>query len=441
MKIAAYFPLIFLFPEPQLAFQGWAQPGATVTSGPRPGPHRGRGSGLPPLPVASFVQEVGSEIISELPPLTRVFPFISWVFVTRKEARKIFSAIGDHVEISALGVLIMAASLLPMVVRLLNEFVRRLVGVPDRRDYETTKTYHIARHIGQALAGAAAFLFLEILSTVLQKGLSVPITSPFVKTMSSDFNVVYFTIHSMFRFRWCKNALLKKFLRTKPYEIINFCKIVTNLALYVVTSIMITEQLSETLSKKSGKYLSALLGFGGVGTIAFSLASKDLAAKVISGLQLLLLSPFKSGDDIHSKDGILGTVEKQNLFSTSVRGNDEISVDIPNSLIDNQTIMNLSRAQKSQVKQTIRYKYDSIDKIPDLVKSIKSEIELTCPELITDGSRPFRVHWDAFEKGCLDISIDCRFRIPPGTDAYYDNRQSMLEAIAKASKKCGVTYA
>jgi small-conductance mechanosensitive channel len=121
-------------------------------------------------------------------------------------------------------------------------------------------------------------------------------------------------------------------------------------------------------------------------------------------------------------------------------GPDEISIKIPNCQMANQQVSNISRATRSQVKQELWFSYDDIDKLSVLILDIKDEIRKACPKLITDGSRPFRVHWREFKNDHLEVVVDCRFDLPPTGNPYWDNRQKVLEAIAAAAAKNKVSF-
>ena len=82
-----------------------------------------------------------------------------------------------------------------------------------------------------------------------------------------------------------------------------------------------------------------------------------------------------------------------------------------------------------------------MDRIPALLTCIKDEIKETCPTVITDGSHPFRVYWTSFEADHLEISVDCRLKSPPVGDLFYDARQNILIAIARAVKKMQINFA
>ena len=123
-----------------------------------------------------------------------------------------------------------------------------------------------------------------------------------------------------------------------------------------------------------------------------------------------------------------------------VTGPDEIVTKIPNSQIAKQRVSNLSRLEKSQVKTTIYFAYEDLDKLPAVIANIKREIGDSCPNLITDGSRPFRITWTDYKDDHLEVLVQCHFKYPPSSDAYWDTRQNVLLAIGRAAKKANVQF-
>jgi small-conductance mechanosensitive channel len=100
-------------------------------------------------------------------------------------------------------------------------------------------------------------------------------------------------------------------------------------------------------------------------------------------------------------------------------GEDDIVVRIPNAQLVNQRFSNLSRLFKCQVKQKVRFSYEDMHKIPEIIQAIKYEIKASCPKLIVDGSRPFRVHWRDFQDDHLEVVIDSHFNLPPTGNLYW----------------------
>lgn len=63
-----------------------------------------------------------------------------------------------------------------------------------------------------------------------------------------------------------------------------------------------------------------------------------------------------------------------------------------------------------------------------------------CPKLITD-SRAFRVNWREIEKDHLTLNVDAHFNVPAAGTPYWDNRQEVMMAIARAAERNKVEFA
>jgi len=176
--------------------------------------------------------------------------------------------------------------------------------------------------------------------------------------------------------------------------------------------------LFDWLSVKMGMALKGLFAFGSVGTLAFTFASQDLVSQFVSGLFLSASNKVYAGDDVAFGDGTKGKVMKLGWMETVMRESDNTITAIPNSKLANQKISNYSRVRMSQVTQTLRFHYEDADKMPALLESIKKEIQKSCPKLITDGSRPFRVFWTSFNEDHLEVVVNTHFYIPPGGYVY-----------------------
>jgi hypothetical protein len=100
----------------------------------------------------------------------------------------------------------------------------------------------------------------------------------------------------------------------------------------------------------------------------------------------------------------------------------------------------MSRVNRSRVLATLRFKYEDIQQLPDTLAKIKEEIVKSCPKLITKG-KPFRANMTSFERDHVEVTVDCRFEMPPFGDEFWDNRQEMLLAIDRGVRSCGLQYA
>lgn len=197
----------------------------------------------------------------------------------------------------------------------------------------------------------------------------------------------------------------------------------------------------DILNIKTGAGLSSIFALSGAGTLTLTFATQDIVKKALGGLALASSDNFAIGDNIVLGDGTTGVVKNIGWLSTFIRGADELVTSIPNTQLSNVRVTNKSHLRYSQVKQTLRFDYSDVHRIPEIVDAIKEEIRSSCPEVVTDGSHPFRVFWSNFEADHLEVSVDCRLRVAPIGDRYFQTRQEILIAIARAVKKMKFNFA
>ena len=127
-------------------------------------------------------------------------------------------------------------------------------------------------------------------------------------------------------------------------------------------------------------------------------------------------------------------------METTIRLDDNVHMSMGNTELSNKRIINLSRTKQSTVTLTLKFNYDDIDKLPKVLDNIKASIRAACPELIDDGSRPFRAVWSDYGSNYLEVQIETHFNIPPISPDYHANRETMLHSINGAVKESGVAF-
>lgn len=201
----------------------------------------------------------------------------------------------------------------------------------------------------------------------------------------------------------------------------------------------------EFLSVQTGFALGSLLGLSSVGTLVFSLASQSLAAEFMASLAIQGTNMYTEGEKIVFDDGTTtGTVQKQGWLNTHVRRSDELIVRIPNTQIAGTRIANVSRTNRSCVKQTLALRYQDLPKLSKLCRDIKTEIKEAVGEesLVLDGTRPFRVIWRDYKDTYLEVFVLAYLRLRPSSNQYYDAQEQILQAIGRAmeSNQCEFAY-
>lgn len=143
--------------------------------------------------------------------------------------------------------------------------------------------------------------------------------------------------------RWLNHHLLRKEVHAsiRPF-LLNL--IVTVLQLLLVLSFMQIVGIQMTV-------FAALVGAFGV---AAGLALSGTLQNFTSGVLILLLKPFRVGDNIIAQ-GQEGTVTAIQVFFTTVLTYDNRTVIIPNSKLSNEVIVNLSRENKRRLDIELKF--------------------------------------------------------------------------------------
>lgn len=109
--------------------------------------------------------------------------------------------------------------------------------------------------------------------------------------------------------------------------------------------------------------------------VAVSLALKDGLSNFASGLIIMFLRPFSVGDYIveHGENNE-GTVEKIELYYTTLATTDSRRVVVPNSLLTGNCITNVTAADKRRLEIKVGISYDSdLQKAKNILRELIQE--------------------------------------------------------------------
>lgn len=98
----------------------------------------------------------------------------------------------------------------------------------------------------------------------------------------------------------------------------------------------------------------AVLGAAG---LAIGLALKDSLSNIASGVMLIVLRPFRSGDHVQAA-GVEGTVEQIRVFQTRLRTADNRTIVLPNSLITTAVIINFTANPQRRIDLSVGVGYN-----------------------------------------------------------------------------------
>ncbi|MEO5559197.1 MAG: mechanosensitive ion channel family protein [Dokdonella sp.] len=196
---------------------------------------------------------------------------------------------------------------------------------------------------------------------------------------------------------------------------------VAQIALQIVLLLAVVQLL--------GVPMTSMLAVLGAAGLAIGLALKDSLSNIASGFMLVALRPFKVGDVV-TINGVTGKVEVINIFQTRLRGPDNQTVTLPNSLITTDSIVNLTPDTTRRIELVIGIGYsDDID----LARSTVMEILQAEPRLLDEPAPDVLVYELA------ESSVNLGIRGYVENADYFATKCELTERIKKAFDRAGVS--
>ena len=173
---------------------------------------------------------------------------------------------------------------------------------------------------------------------------------------------------------------------------------------------------------------SSLVAIIGAAGLAIGLALQGSLSNFASGVLIITLRPFKSGDFVEVS-GIAGVVEEILIFSTKLRTGDNKTVIIPNGAITSGTITNFSAKPTRRIDLIIGVSYDA-----DLAKTKKilSEVVSKNDLVLKDQAVTIGV------SELADCSVNLVVRPWVKSENYWPVYFELLENIKVALDEAGI---
>lgn len=173
---------------------------------------------------------------------------------------------------------------------------------------------------------------------------------------------------------------------------------------------------------------TALVGAFGV---AAGLALSGTLQNFASGILILLLKPFVVGDNIIAQ-GMEGTVTAIQIFYTTVRTFDNRSVILPNSLLSNNMIVNISR--EGDRRLDIVYKFSNSVDVQQAKKVLNDAID-KCEAALDKPER--RIGVSVLDADSYTISINVWVHAHGFEDTRLAIQETLLQTIKDSGLKIG----
>ena len=179
------------------------------------------------------------------------------------------------------------------------------------------------------------------------------------------------------------NKLERNLLANHPDSpLINLMPIITKIAKVVIIFLLLAGFL-----QSFGYNVSSLIAGFGITGLAVGFAAKEAIGNVFGSFGLLADRVYKVGDYI-CFDNYEGTVTDINLRSTTIKTIQGFEVNIPNNLLANNEITNVSKATERRIDLTVDIEYGTSNEKIDRACQILKDIAIQ-NNLIKDGANSF----------------------------------------------------
>jgi small conductance mechanosensitive channel len=193
--------------------------------------------------------------------------------------------------------------------------------------------------------------------------------------------------------------------------------------LNIIFQILLILGIMQVLGIQMTIFAAVIAAFG----VAAGLALSGTLQNFASGVLIILLKPFRVGDNINTQ-GQEGTVTMIRIFYTTILTYSNTTLIVPNSKLSNEVIFNLSRQGKRRLDIDMKFHYD-VD-----VEAVKNLIVKTMngmPECLKDPAP--RIGVDKLEIDGFTIVVN----VWANSHGFYDTKLSLQEKIIKEIKEAG----
>ncbi len=195
---------------------------------------------------------------------------------------------------------------------------------------------------------------------------------------------------------------------------------------YVILMVVLVLAVLQGIFGVAPTSLIAVLGAAG---LAIGLAMKDSLSNVAAGVMLVTLKPFRVGN-IVTIAGETGKVESVSIFQTVLRGADNQTIVLPNSLITTDSIINLTPDVMRRVELVIGIGYsDDID----AARAAALEVMHADERILTEPPPDVLVY--ALGDNSVDLGIRCHV----ANADFFITKCELTERVKKAFDRIGVS--
>lgn len=156
-----------------------------------------------------------------------------------------------------------------------------------------------------------------------------------------------------------------------------------------------------------GVKIAPLLTGMGIAGAAVALGAQAMFKNLISGVLILLERRFQYGDWVKVQGVVEGTVESIGLRSTRIRQFDDAAVQVPNSDLSDNAVVNYTEMRRRRIYWLVGVPYSTtVDQLKSIRDGIESYIH-ECDDFVSYKIASTFVRIDLFGDSSINIMVYC----------------------------------
>ncbi|WP_297801293.1 mechanosensitive ion channel domain-containing protein [uncultured Brevundimonas sp.] len=224
--------------------------------------------------------------------------------------------------------------------------------------------------------------------------------------------------------KWASSAARKILSRTRTVRrdptVLAFLVQIVRVVVIIIGMIAVLQRL--------GVQTTSIIAVLGAASLAVGLALQGTLSNVAAGVMLLLLRPYRVGDVI-DLGGVVGSVQKLDLFTTQLRNGNNNKIVVPNSKVLGDIIINLSgqAMRRVELKFTVGYG-DDLNKARKVLQTVAENHSAVLKEPAI---------WTGVS-ALLDSAVEITVHAWVRSDDHFQTSADMLQAGKEALDKAGI---
>jgi len=165
-------------------------------------------------------------------------------------------------------------------------------------------------------------------------------------------------------------------------------------------------------------------------TLAIGLALRGTMSNVAAGILLIIFRPYRIGDYVEA-DGVEGTVDDINVFTTTLRTLDNVKLILSNGGAWRSTIKNYSSLGARRIDMDFGIDYnDDMDKAIKIIKDTAAKHK----DVLKKPAGPW-----AKVRNLGESSVDIQMRVWCKPEDYWDVKFDLTKSVKEAFDKGGIS--